>query len=153
MYAEERLKMDSETKKTLEEILAVVKSLDGRISKLEAGSSSFADGATGQRNRSDKKLSLKEFIISRSPSNAVQMTLAIAHYLEIYDGVSPFNAVDLEQGFRAARETVPPNINDKANMCVKNGYFMEEKSKKDSMKAWVVTRTGEEVVRKGFGKA
>jgi hypothetical protein len=37
-------------------------------------------------------------------------------------------------------------------MCVKNGYFMEEKGKKDSMKAWVVTRSGEEAVRGGFIK-
>jgi hypothetical protein len=66
--------------------------------------------------------------------------------------VSPFNAADLERGFRSARESVPANINDKANMCVRNGYFMEEKAKKDSMKAWVVTRSGEEVVRGGFGK-
>jgi len=144
--------MDSEIKKMLEEILAAVKSLDGRVSKLEPGAAPTDSGTTRGHALSEKKLSLKEFIISRAPSNGVQMTLTIAHYLETYDGVSPFNAADLEQGFRAARETVPININDKANMCVKNGHFMEEKGKKDSMKAWVVTRTGEEVVRKGFGR-
>ncbi len=37
-------------------------------------------------------------------------------------------------------------------MCVKNGHFMEDKDKKDSMKAWVVTRSGEEAVRVGFTK-
>jgi hypothetical protein len=144
--------MDSETKKMLGEVLAAVKSLDGRLSKLESGAAPIANGAASGHISLEKKLSLKEFIISRAPSNGVQTTLTIAYYLETYDGVSPFNAADLERGFRAARETVPTNINDKANMCVKNGYFMEEKGKKDNMKAWVVTRTGEEVVSKGFGK-
>ena len=144
--------MDSETKKTLDEILSVLKRLDGRVSKLESRAApSVGDGVGRQNIASEKKLALKEFLIGRAPSNAVQTTLAIGYYLETQDGVSPFNAADLEQAFRAAREPVPPNINDKANMCVKNGYFMEDK-KKDNMKAWVVTRTGEEVVRKGFGK-
>jgi hypothetical protein len=144
--------MDNETKKMLEEILTAVKNLDSRLSKLEAGATPSASGATSQHVPPEKKLSLKEFIIGQAPSNDVQKTLAIAYYLETYDNVSPFNATDLEQGFRAARESVPANINDKANMCVKNGYFMEEKLKKDNKKAWLVTRTGEEIVRKGFGK-
>ncbi len=144
--------MDGETKKLLEEILAAVKSLDGRVSKLETTGATSVSSAKSRHAPPEKKLSLKEFIISQAPSNAVQTTLTIGYYLENHDGVSPFNASDLEEGFRAARETVPPNINDKANQCVKNGYFMVEKSKKDSKKAWVVTRTGEEVVRKGFGK-
>ena len=142
--------MDGETKRLLEEILAAVKTLDSRLAKLEDAESPRE--IINQRTPPEKKLSLKEFIINRAPSNGVQMTLTIAHYLEAQDGISPFNAADIEKGFRAARETVPSNINDKANMCVKNGYFMEEKSKKDNMKAWVITRTGEEVVGKGFGK-
>jgi hypothetical protein len=144
--------MDSETKKILGEILAVVKSLDSRIAKLEKSAAPFAGGAINRRTPPEKKLSLKEFIISKAPSNAVQTTLTVAYYLETHDDISPFNAADLEHGFRTARETVPPNINDKANMCVKKGYFMVDKGKKENMKAWVVTRTGEEVVRKGFSK-
>jgi hypothetical protein len=144
--------MDSEMKKMLEEVIAAVKSLDGRVSRLESGTTPVPNTAPSEHNAPEKRLSLKEFIISKMPSNGVQMTLTIAYYLENYDGVSPFNAADLERGFRAARETVPPNINDKANMCVKNGYLMEDKGKKDNMKTWLVTRTGEEVIRKGFGK-
>lgn len=143
--------MDREIKKMLEDILTSLKSLDTRVSRLE--SDAVRDGAgLGQPPR-EKKLSLKEFLIDRRPSNGVQMTLAIAYFLENYEGMSTFNAADLDRGFRAARETVPPNINDKANLCVKNGHFMEHNEKKESMKAWLVTRSGEEVVRAGFGKA
>lgn len=143
--------MDRETAKALEEILSAVKGLDTRISRLETAAAS--SGAPAKLQLKEKKLSLKEFLIERRPSNGVQTTLAIAYFLENYDGISPFNAADLEAGFRAAREAVPPNINDKANMCVKNGHLMEHNVKKDSMKTWLVTRTGEDVVRAGFGKA
>lgn len=145
--------MADKTQELLSEILATMKNLDSRISRLESSSAATPGSppASG-RSSGDKKLSLKEFLIDRKPSNAVQITLAIAYFLENYDGVSPVNAADIERGFRAAREAVPPNVNDKANMCVKNGYFMEHNEKKDTMKAWLVTRTGEEIVRSGFGK-
>jgi hypothetical protein len=142
--------VDAETKKMLEDIYTVVKKLDSRISKLETNA--VTPGQRGSDQARDKTLSLKEFIIGRAPTNAVQSTLTIAYYLENYDQVSPFNAADLEQAFRAAREPVPKNINDKANMCVRNGYFMEDKKKKDNLKSWVVTRTGLQIVEKGFGR-
>jgi hypothetical protein len=144
--------MDTETKKMLEEILAAVRGLDSRIAKLEADTPSTVSDVSSGHVPAAKRLALKEFIISQAPSNGVQMTLTIGYYLETFDAVSPFNASDLERAFRAAREPVPPNINDKANMCVRNGHFMEEREKKDNMKAWVLTRTGQEVARKGFGK-
>jgi hypothetical protein len=138
--------MDRETRDALEKILNSIEGLDARLSKLESGAE------VGSPRIEQKKLSLKEFLIERGPSNGVQKTLAIGYFLENYDGDSPFNAVDLERGFRAAREPVPPNINDKANLCVKNGHFMEHREKKNSTKAWLVTRTGEEVVLAGFDK-
>ncbi|MDO8408088.1 MAG: hypothetical protein Q7S95_02535 [bacterium] len=144
--------MDDDTKKIMMEILTTLKGLDNRVARLE-DSATLPVTATAQDGvTSGKKLSIKEFIINRAPSNGVQMTLTIAYYLEVYEGVSPINAADLEKGFRAAREAVPKNINDKVNMCVTNGHLMEEKDKKESMKAWVVTRSGEDLVRKGFGK-
>ena len=142
--------MDSETQTLLEEILSSLKSIEARVSALESQARGGATESTS--NSEEKRLSLKEFLIDRKPSNGVQTTLAIAYFLENYDGVSPFNASDIERGFRAAREPVPININDKANMCVKNGYLMEDGAKKNNMKAWVVTRTGDEMVRSGFRK-
>jgi hypothetical protein len=143
--------MEDNMTKLLEEILTSLKSLDSRIARLEADRTERT-GQTGGQNQGEKKFSLREFLIDRRPSNGVQMTLTIGYFLDHHEGISPFNAADIERGFRAAREAVPPNINDKANMCVKNGHFMEHNEKKESMKAWLVTRTGEEVVRDGFGK-
>lgn len=142
--------MSDDIKQMLSEILSSVKGLEGRVAKLETGS--VQDAIVSVQQNTQKKMSIKEFLIEKSPANAVQTTLAIAYYLETYDGVSPINAADLEKGFRAAKETVPTNINDKTNMCVANGYLMEEKEKKNRMKAWVVTRSGEQIVQTGFSK-
>lgn len=136
---------NDDVKELLGEILTTLKSLDLRVSKLEGGS------ATGVAPVVRKPISIKEFIISKAPPNGVLMTLTVGYYLENYDGITPLTAADLEAGFRAAREAVPSNLNDKANSCVKKGYFMEAKEKKGSLKAWLVTRTGESIVEAGFG--
>lgn len=144
--------MDNEIKGILEEILSTVKDLEQRVSRIEGGAPTENVSTAERAPASAKKISIKEFLIQAGPTNGVQTTLAIAYYLEKYDGVSPINAADIERGFRAAKEPVPSNINDKTNMCVKNGHLMEAEDKKDSMKAWVVTRSGEQVVEKGFTK-
>jgi hypothetical protein len=133
----------------LDTIIASLQSLDRRVAKLEGRPPAVAAPVAALQER--KPISIKEFIISKAPPNGVLMTLTVGYYLEHYDGISPLTAADLEAGFRAARETLPSNLNDKANNCVKKGFFMEAKEKKDSLKAWVVTRTGETFVEAGFG--
>lgn len=141
--------MDDEIKKMLSEILTAVKGLEGRASRTEQKSS--VDMITEPTTASgEKRKSIKEFLLECSPSSGVQTVLAIGYYLENYEGVTPFNAADLKKGFRAAKETPPANVNDTANWCVKNGHFMEEPEKKDSMKTWVVTRSGEQYVQQNF---
>lgn len=145
--------MDDETKKMLVDILGAVKGLDERLTRIEGGAVSSAVVPATEVVSGEKRKSIKEFLIECAPKSGTQTALAIGFYLENYEGVSPFNAADLKKGFRAARETPPANVNDTANWCVKGGHMMEEPEKKDSMKAWVVTRSGEEYVRNGFKKA
>jgi hypothetical protein len=140
---------DKEIEGKLDTIIANLQSLERRVAKLEERSPSVV-AAPVAPPQERKPISIKEFIISKAPPNGVLMTLTVGYYLEHYDGVSPLTAADLEAGFRAARETLPSNLNDKANNCVKKGFFMEAKEKKDSLKAWVVTRTGETFVEAGF---
>ncbi len=131
----------------LETILASIKSLELRVVALEGMAPKVVETLVAVPV---KKTSIKEFLIEKKPKDGVQTTLAIAYYLEIKEGISPLNKADLEKGFRAAKETVPGNINDKVNMSVKNGHMMESGSKKDSMKTWVLTSTGEQYVEQGF---
>ena len=124
-----------------------VSSLEKKVSVLEAklGNDLVESGAA-----IDKKLSVKEFILSKGPSGDVQKTLAIACYLEKYEGFSSFNAGDLVHGFRLAKEPVPENINDKINMNIKKAHMDEAKEKKDNKKAWIVTNSGERFLENGF---
>lgn len=102
----------------------------------------------GRHKLKKKKLSLNEFILLKNPSDDVQRTLCIGYFLENYDGLSSFNKNDLEAGFRRAREKLPPNVNDKVNLNIKKGYMDGAGEEKDSLKAWVLTNSGQDEVRR-----
>ena len=144
--------MSDEVIGTLKEILSILHSMDSRLVRLEAHGLSSNVAVNADKLANIKKLSIREFLKEKSPNDGVQKTLCFAFYAEHYDGLSPFNKADLENGFRVAKEPLPPNINDKIAMCVKNGHMMEADSKKNAMKAWLVTRSGEEYVLAGFGE-
>jgi len=99
-----------------------------------------------------KKISLKEFLLSKNPKDDVQKTLAIGYYLEKYEGLTSFNTKDLEEGFRVAKEKIPKNINYKVIRNIQQGYMMEAKEEKDNLKAWNLTSSGERFVENGFKK-
>lgn len=99
-----------------------------------------------------KKLSIKEFLLSKKPKSGVQKTLVIGYYLEKYEGYSSFNAADLEEGFRFAKETVPNNINLCIIRNVQKGHLAEAKEEKNNFKAWYLTNTGEIFVESNFVK-
>jgi hypothetical protein len=99
-----------------------------------------------------KGVAIKEFILGKKPKKDVQKTLAIGYYLERYQGLSSFNVRDLENGFRAAKEKVPENVPDKVQINVRKGHMMEAKEKKDNLKAYVLTNSGEKYVENDFKK-
>lgn len=102
----------------------------------------------GQPQR--KRLSIREFLISKKPSNDVRKTLAIGYYLEKYDNFSTFNIDDLQVGFENAKEKKPLNINDKVNLNIQKGHMAIASEKKDNKKAWYVTNSGEQFVKNNF---
>ena len=132
---------------SVEEVLEAIKKQlldhESRISKLEAQPK--IDKDIGK-----KKLSIKEFILSKKPKGDIQKTLVIGFYLEKYEGLDCFNRKDLENGFRSAMEAVPTNVGVDANENIRRGYFAEAKEKKDKLKAWYLTNSGEECVDMGF---
>lgn len=137
---------------TLNEILQIVKNLEQRISRMESGTNHEVRTVAANTSLGARKTSIKEFLLEHRPSDDVQKTLSIAYYLETYENLTSFNKTDLETGFRSAKEKLPSNMNDKVNMCIKNGHMMDAAEKKDSMKAWVVTSTGEQYFKNGFKK-
>ena len=97
-----------------------------------------------------KKMSIKEFMLSKNLKSEKEKTLAIAYYLEKYEGFLSFNTKDLENSFQSAKEPMPKNVNNNVNRNIKKGYLMESKDKKDDHKAWSLTNTGEKRVEDNF---
>lgn len=130
----------------IQQIKEKIKELEERIAKLERANSSTMDFSDPQQ----KKTSLKEFILSKKPSSDVEKALAIGYYLEKFEDENSFNADNLVESFKLAKEKIPQNINDKVNMNIKKGHSMELKEKKNNRKAWCLTSTGELFVENNF---
>jgi hypothetical protein len=123
----------------LKEIMKKLEDHERRISALE--------GTPAKKTQGEgKKLSIKEFLLAKKPTDDVQRTLVIGYYLEHFEGMDRFNAKDLTEGFRSAKEPTPANVNDKVNSNIAKGRMMGDKEKKDKFKAWVLTNTGEKFV-------
>jgi len=129
-----------------EEILRIEKKLeehDRRISELESLFQTKSEVVK-------KEISMKKFILLKKPRDNVQKTLTIGYYLEKYEGLLSFNVKDLESGFRDAKEQVPKNINLYVTLNVSKGHMMEAKERKDNLKAWALTNSGEKYVEGNF---
>ena len=129
-----------------DEVGAIKKKLEEheqRIFKLEGLISTKSEAV-------QKKISIKEFILSKKITDDIQKTLAIGYYLEKYKNFSSFNKNDLEEWFGKSKEDLPKNINDNVNKNIKHGHMMEADEKKEGLKAWVVTITGEGYVENDF---
>jgi len=127
----------------IKEIMTKLEEHESRISALE--------GAPAKKTQVEgKKLSVKEFLLTKKPTDDVQRTLVIGYYLERFESMESYNVRDLANGFRSAKEPPPLNINDKVNMNIRKGHMMEAKEKKDKSKAWVLTNTGEKFVEEGL---
>jgi hypothetical protein len=127
----------------IKDIMGKLDDHEGRISALE--------GMPAKKTQGEgKKLSIKEFILTKKPVDDVQKTLVVGYYLEHYEGMDGFSAKDLAEGFRSAKEPLPTNINDKVNRNIQSGRMMDAKEKKDNRKAWVLTNSGEKFVEEGL---
>ncbi len=133
--------------KNLEKIIKKLETLETRILQLEQ---ERGNSVSGGQVDIQKKLSLREFLLSKKPTNDVRKTLAVGYYLEKYEGLSSFNINDLEAAFERAKEKKSSNINDKVNMNIRNGHLEETSEKKESRKAWYVTNSGEQYVENNF---
>ena len=128
---------------SIENIMRKLEEHESRISALESTPAK-------KMQAEGKKLSVKEFLLTKKPTDDVQRTLAIGYYLEYFESMDRFNVRDLADGFRSAKEPLPTNINDKVNLNIRKGHMMEAKEKKDKSKAWVLTNSGEKFVEEGL---
>jgi hypothetical protein len=129
-------------------ILKRIEDLESRVAALEGNREQEVEVG----DNSQKKQSIKEFVISKKPSNDVQNTLVFGYFLEKSENMTSFNTEDIDRCFRLAKIPVPSNLNDKINMNIRKGHLMEADEKKNNMKAWMLTLTGEQFIEGGLNK-
>ena len=145
-----------DSKKTKGEIIMAIddaKTVEKRLEDLEKRlgiieplvHTSSTDNSSTQKQKV-KRISSKEFLLSKKPSSDVAKTLALAYYLERFEKLDSFNISDIEVVFREAREKSPSNFNDVINKNIAKGFIMETRELKDAKKAWVLTATGERFI-------
>lgn len=131
---------------TQEDLAAVQKQLEDHESRLRQ----LEDLLRQPKPTLPKRMSLKEFILSKKPKSDIQKTLAIGYYLEKYQGVESFNIEDIRNGFRTAAEALPANLSDAIRKNVMKGHMMETGQKKNGSTAWMLTSSGEKFVDSNF---
>ena len=145
--------MTRNTEQKLDAILAAIKSLEVRVTRIETGGAGTGGGQKTASGASVKKLSIKEFLLERPPTTDIQRTLAVGYFLETHAGVTSFTKADLEKGYNDAREPIPSNISVNIKHCIKQGHMMEAQDKKNNRTAYVVTRSGEQFVMARYNKS
>ena len=133
-----------------EEIVKRFEKLEARVAGLETERSrdTVSDQTTSS---SGKKLSIKEFILSKNPKSDRQRTRAIGYFLEKHGEYVSFTNDDIEKGYKDAKEAVPTNVADTISKNVSQGYMMQAEKKNGKM-SWTLTNTGEKNVEAGFAK-
>jgi len=124
-----------------------------RLEELERRVTTLETSTQARPAPVEKGISIKEFILSKKPKNDVQRTLTIGYYLEKHQRLPSFNVKDIENAFRAAKEKVPKNIPDTIQKNVSKGHMTEAKEKKENLKAYYLTNTGEQFVENDFKKS
>lgn len=100
----------------------------------------------------EKKLSIREFLLTKKISTEVDKTLAIGYFMEKYTDLGFYNIKDFEKYFNKAKEKMPKNLNLAIYSNIKKGYISEVEEKKDNLKCWSLTKSGISFCENNFKK-
>jgi len=90
---------------------------------------------------------LGEFLdLKGNPSKHTDSVAIFAYWLFQVEKMATFNVQDILDCYNKTRKPKPSNVNQIINQNVTSHIFAEAPEKKDGLKAWVITRTGEEYV-------
>lgn len=90
---------------------------------------------------------LGEFLDKKgNPKKHTDIIAVYAYWLFKKEGFQSFNVKDIVTCYDATRMPKPTNPNQIINTNVSSHVFAEANEKKDGLKAWVITKTGEEFV-------
>ena len=100
----------------------------------------------------EKKLSIREFLLSKKLKSDVDKTLAFGYFMEKYANLKFYNIRDFEKYFNKAKEKMPKNLNLAIYSNIKKGYISEVEEKKDNLKCWCLTKSGMKFCKNNFKK-
>lgn len=102
---------------------------------------------TNEMKHKEVSETLGEFLGEKGdPKTHTDVVAAFAYWLFKKQGLSTFNAKDILACYDTTRRPKPKNANMIINANVKTHLFAEAPDKKDGLKAWVITGTGETYV-------
>jgi hypothetical protein len=90
---------------------------------------------------------IAEFLAGKKVTTHPDRVVAIAYHTFHTTGGAGVTTADLGDAYSRARVRKPQNFPDVIATCVRKGRLVEGE-RRDAMKTWVITRTGEEFVEK-----
>lgn len=87
-------------------------------------------------------MDLVEFLASKKITTHPDRVVAIAFFIYRTEDSAGVTTRELAEGYSKARVRKPQNFPDVIAACVRRGHLVEG-PRKDGMKSWVITRTGE----------
>lgn len=103
---------------TAVDVEARIEELESRVSELE---DLIHDGQAG-----DDVTGMREFVNDVDPDTHTERALAIAYYLDQYQGQENFTSKDIEEGYRTCRVQKPANMSDVLAGLEDQGWAMED---------------------------
>jgi len=119
--------------KTLED---KVKDLELRVQKLESIFNQTKNPAVS------RKLSIAEFLQTKSPKNHVETIIHLAYFLEKNRDRKFFTSKDIDSCYSEARISKPKNITDLIGQATRRGLVMISDNSPESQKSWALTMSG-----------
>lgn len=88
---------------------------------------------------------ISEFLAQLNITTHIDRIVAILYY-QYHTGNNLTTIAELEEAYSSARVRAPRNFSDVLAQCIRKGYVVEAKDKKEGKKAWQITSLGEKFV-------
>ncbi|MGH2602601.1 MAG: hypothetical protein ACRDJ9_24855 [Dehalococcoidia bacterium] len=108
-----------------------------------------AGGVTPAPSPPPTDMDLTEFLAAKKVTTHPDRVIAIAYYTYHTQNGTGVTTQDLTDAYGRARVKRPQNFPDVIAACVRRGRLVEGE-RKDAMKSWVITRTGEAYVEQNL---
>lgn len=94
---------------------------------------------------------ISEFLAGKNVTTHLDRIVAIL-YFNHHKGNELITVAELEEAYSNARVRPPRNFSDSLAYCIRKGYIVEARGKKDGKKAWQITPTGEKFVEEELSR-